>query len=374
MLLIPAFIALFGIKETAESKENKQLAGLPQFTVKRLDPFPVKFENWFNDHFTFRNTLISQHGKLFVKAFHISSKPKLVGIGKEGWLYLMNSEIDNYTGDLKVSEALQKRCLEELNWRYDTCKSMGAEFMLVVIPSKPTVYPEYLPAYVHKSKSENGTDKFLNHFKGKAKFKLLDLRQTIIDAKVKGQLFYRSDNHWNDLSSYTAYTEIMKFMNQNGYNLTTFPISQCRQTDSIFNSGNVAGMIDMYKEFEEPAHFIYPQTNSILVPRNKENYKVEEGFPYPWTYEEARQNVNPDLPGLLIFRESFTTSKLMDLMGTSFGRSTFIFDSWQHKLNLEILKKEKPKVVICMVLESFLNTIPYNACKPSLISTNPKKN
>jgi len=366
MLGLPLLIFSLGIKDPKPSTENKALATFPNFTIKKLDPFPDGFDRWFNDHFVFRNSLVSAYNRLFINEFKFSPKPKLVGLGKENWFFLMNNEVKNFTGKMPLPNYLVKRSIEELNWRYDTCKTLGIEFVLVVLPSKPTVYSEFLPDYVIKAKDSTFTDKFLGRVKPQFKGSIIDLRAALVEAKKANLVFYKTDNHWNNVGTYAAYQALVDSLNTLGYSISALPLSECRMGDSIYPSGNITRMIDMEFEFTEKARFIFPNKKKHLIERGKANYPCPEGFPYCWTYEEARQGKDSTKPKLLVFRESFTNDLFMDLLGTSFYRSTFIFDSWKHQLDLEIVKKEKPNLVLCIVMEGFLDCFSNYPSKPSL--------
>lgn len=366
MIGLPALVLISGIKDPKPSSENKALALMPKLDAKKLDPFPEDFDRWFNDNFVFRNSLVSAYNKLFIQVFNYSPKPKLVGLGKEGWFYLMNNEINNYTGKLKLSKQMVERSISELNWRYDTCQSQGAEFLVVILPSKPQLYPEYLPSYINPSPDGSFTEKFLSEIKPKSKCKIIDLRPAFKERKKQGLVFYKTDNHWNNEGTYFGYKTLIDSLNKLGYKLPTIALNECKIGDSIYPAGNITRMINMEKDFVENARYIFPKKENYLQSRSKENYPCPAKFPYCWTYEEVRLNKNLNLPGLLVFRESFTNDLMMDLLGGSFGRSTYIFDSWEHGLDLEILRKEHPDLVICMVMEGFLDCFSNYPSKPNL--------
>ena len=364
MLILPLILFLVGFKDPKPSSENKALASLPDFTIKKLDPFPEAFDAWFNDHFVFRNSLVATYNKLFIHEFHFSPKPKLVGLGKENWIFLMNNEVNNFRGKMPVFNYIFNRSIEEINWRYDTCKALGAEFVLVILPSKPTVYSEYLPDYISKAADSTFTERFIGRVVPKLKCSFIDLRPALINAKKSKKVFYKSDNHWNNNGAFVAYKALIDSLNAKGYDLSGLPITDCITSDSVFAAGNISRMIDMELEFKEEELFIFPNKKKYLQERAKSNYPCPEGFPYCWTYEEVRQGMDTTKPNLLVFRESFTNDLLMDLLGSSFNRSTFIFDSWKHQLDLSIVANEKPDLVICMVMEGFLDCFSNFPSKP----------
>ncbi|MBK6283027.1 MAG: hypothetical protein IPF54_10535 [Draconibacterium sp.] len=71
------------------------------------------------------------------------------------------------------------------------------------------------------------------------------------------------------------------------------------------------------------------------------------------------KSYNENLPNAVIIRDSFGDA-LMPYLQNSFHYSTFIWDGWNYSFNLEVIQKEKPDVVIYMILESIIPNIYTN--------------
>ena len=88
-------------------------------------------------------------------------------------------------------------------------------------------------------------------------------------------------------------------------------------------------------------------------------YPVVKGFPYPWEFEMVRERKDTTMPKLLLISDSFA-GNLFPYISEPFSRSVKIFDSWQYKLNEEIVIAEKPDVVVLIVQESNIrNMLKY---------------
>ena len=79
-------------------------------------------------------------------------------------------------------------------------------------------------------------------------------------------------------------------------------------------------------------------------------------FSYPDNYEIVIVTNDKSLPKTLIIRDSYTNA-LMPFLSNSFSKSTYIWDSWKFKDNMEIVDSEKPDIVINIILEPFIVNI-----------------
>lgn len=90
LIIIFSIGIIFIISEKMEKNEveNRQLAVMPEFRIAKLDPFPSQFDEYFTDHFPYRNQIIKEYSKFTGRVFNKSPLPKKVVIGNDGWLYM----------------------------------------------------------------------------------------------------------------------------------------------------------------------------------------------------------------------------------------------------------------------------------------------
>ena len=107
---------------------------------------------------------------------------------------------------------------------------------------------------------------------------------------------------------------------------------------------------------------IYNDTSYTVDPKQgyrakdveKAGYTVTHGFPYPWAFEADREIENSKLPKALIISDSFG-GMIFPFVSESFSRTVRIFDSWQYKLNEDIVNAEKPDICILIMHETILH-------------------
>ena len=96
-------LAGMAVRPTGESTENRVLASFPQLlTARGLNTdFLHGLENYFNDHFAFRNELVFADALIQARVFRVSANEKVV-LGRDGWLYY-TSTLGDYQGSALLS-------------------------------------------------------------------------------------------------------------------------------------------------------------------------------------------------------------------------------------------------------------------------------
>ena len=353
ILSAPLLLNVFEIQEKKQSTENRKLKELPTFDINHLDPFPSKFEAFYNDHFPFRNTMLSDLSYVYSRYFLKSPMPEKVVLGVDDWMYALNSDFNYYTGKEKFSNGLTDSILQELKRRSDTCNRLGVEYRIIVVPSKPKLYPENLPSYFFKSENDP-VSSLLDMIREKTKIPVLYLEDSLKKYKKSGKLYMKLDTHWSDLGTYYGYCGIINWLKIDHPRLKPVSIDNFYLRDTLIKSGNICNQLGLDEFYSEEKTLFKEKIRLSWRERKKENYPVWSWFGYPWEYEKAYQNIDSTLPGLLIIRDSFTNELLQQLMASHYGRTTVIWDYWQHKLNYNIIRNERPRFVIDIINELFL--------------------
>lgn len=357
ILLTPGVLWLSGVRDPQPFFDNRNPAGFPKFNIAHLDPYPGQFENYFNDHFPYRNSSIAFLNYTDCRYFKKSPVPDQVTIGTDGWLYPGAPHMELMMGQQPLSDEMITIMINELNDRYEKCKSLGAEYRLVVIPAKSAIYPEHLPLSYRMGQWKHPMDLLLARCSKECKVPILYLLDSLAAHKSECDLFLRTDSHWNDAGMYYSYRSIINWVQPGLQHNPPMQIDLDNYRDTI-ESGNYSQMLGMEEYWNETARIISFSYDTSVHERIKENYPCNsEWFTYCNEYETAFENSDTSLPGLLVMRDSYTDRKLQQLLASHFGRSTFIWDYWQYKLNKEILANEKPDVVLCIMTETSLMSI-----------------
>ena len=85
--LVPAVCMPFF--KADDSKEKRKLAEMPKIKTedgKLNSEFFSQFDNWFSEHFAFRQQMVTADGRLRASALGTSPNEDVI-VGSSGWLY-----------------------------------------------------------------------------------------------------------------------------------------------------------------------------------------------------------------------------------------------------------------------------------------------
>jgi len=332
ILYLPLMDSFIGISSKENYSENRQLASQPKFNINDLDHFTPDYNTYYSDNFNFRNDLIKLHSNFKFNVLGISPFPKKVAQGKNGWLYDAGVYMDYY----RCKEPFSASQLEEfqniLEYRHQWLESKGIKYYLVVVPVKANVYPEYLPDFVYKLRSNSKLDQLIEHLNDHSSFRLIDLRNNLFEHKNVNFLYHKTDTHWNDLGAFYGASAIIDSIQNDFSILNSYNIADYQIDTSSIKGKVLASMLNMNDKIRE--------TEIKLTPKFE---KKAHTFRF-----------KPLMP---VFKNILKLFKLRE----SFNRTVFIWDNWEYGLNKHIVETENPDIVITIVVEKSLHNILEHA-------------
>jgi alginate O-acetyltransferase complex protein AlgJ len=351
--IIGLFLPLVLTHNRQESvTEKRKLAAFPElkWEQKTMTKFPSQFESFFNDHFGLRDQL-TQVYSLYSIILKASSNPKVL-IGLDDWLFYVNPVEGNSLEDYRRNDPLTPSELR--NWKigleakHKWLKQQGIPYLFVVVPDKYSIYPEYMPRHIRQVGKQTRLDQLIEYMKD-SEVPVLDLRPVLLAAKQQGQLFYKTDTHWNDFGAAIAQGEIIRTIQKNYPNLT--PINYAWQDFGLreYKSGDIANMLNIsyfLKEMVPELHKPLPTCQKQIVEKHPED-QMKATF-----FTECRT----DAPRVLIFRDSFFIA-LQPYISQYFAKAVYVWE-WP---DLNLLKKYQqynlPEIVIEARVERHLKFI-----------------
>jgi hypothetical protein len=333
----------------------------PRFDIRHLDKYPKTFDDYFDETLEIKPWLVGINSNLKIRLLNISPVPDKVLIGNDGWLFMAGKSVDEYMGINHFSDAQLDSFKQRLDYRATYCKEKyNCSLFFFIAPLKHTIYPEYLPLSVTKISNTTRYDQVMEKLKGDTIIHTVDLRDDLLMQKSSHLLFYKTDNHWNDIGGAVAYRKMASEIKRQ---IPEFPIINLSifRLDSGQNLiGGEAEMMNAGNIYSEKRFDYYPTQKCLSRLMPKRGYVPPQGFPYPNDYEIQMQTGDSTLPDAVIIRDSFSDA-LLPFWSESFDRSTFIFDAWEYNKNFNIIETERPKIIIYILLESNLNSIiDYN--------------
>lgn len=361
-LLFPFLNDEFQFFDPGETNEKRELAEKPDIKYDSIDLFPPAYDAYLSDHFNLRNFYIKWHSYVDYKFLNKSSYPDLVVVGKKGWLYYNEGLFPVDWKNNFFSNQEMQQFSNLIQKRTEYYKNLGADYYIFIIPSKQTVYSEFLPGWLDlkdTDEAQNRIDHLLDYYNNTTDLKnVFYLRQPLLEQKREGLLYKKLDHHWNKLGSFYAASFILDKISEdypevkNVLNFDNFELSFEEST-----SNDLSGMLGIGNLVSDDIPKTTPVNPDLKIENGVlRNYTSPPFFPYPWEYEKVMTTGNTTLPKAVIIRDSFT-GFMLDQLSYGFSESVYIWDFWNYGLNSEIIEKEKPEIVINILVEINVGTI-----------------
>lgn len=337
-------------------KKNNTLPEKPK-NFKELLSFPGKFKYYYTENFAFRGALILIHGQIMYNLFHISPSQK-VELGEDNWLFLRaEGAIDDWRRLYPFSEEELKQWQKVLEARHQFASDLGIPYIFVITPDKHTIYGEYLPDYLTQANNKSRLDQLIDYLKKhNSPVSILDIRSPLKNASQNARTYHRTDTHWNLLGAYIGYKEIANKMKELGFPMETNPNTPITIKEQEVEGGDLARLMGLKSELKESRITVTSFKPCALRQQDGSPIMIEDIDP-PGDQGTVTYCNNAKINSAVIFHDSFGKS-LYPYLASNFKRSVFV---WSNDFNPEIIKKEKPDIIIQQLVERRL----FNS-KPNL--------
>ncbi|WP_317897512.1 DHHW family protein [Aurantibacillus circumpalustris] len=346
-----------------ESFENRAMKREPDFDINHLDPFPVKYDTFYTDNFDLRNRYIRYFNIYKVLAFRKSPIRNIV-IGGNSWLYLLGDEMDSYMGKNRLTAAELESIGKELNYRKNYLEEKGIKFYFMVVPCKASIHSEHIGYEYFRMHEDTWGEQLINYLDKNSLVNSINVYDSLRKFKGDENLYFKLDNHWNDLGAFYTANEVFKHMRAEFPSIELLSVNDFNKIPPNNPKGNLDKMLGNLGVFNESYIELSPKNGYKATEGAKANYPPTHGFVYPWDFEKVREIKDSKKPKLLIISDSFGGS-IFPFLAENFSKSVKIFDSWQYKLNEEIVDQEKPNVVLLMINEPILRELLKFQSRPN---------
>lgn len=345
--MVVCFIPLVGmtVHPTTVSTENKRMSEFPELKTEEGDvnlDFFEEFEDYFNEHFAFRNELVYADAMIQTGLFHVSSVDSVIS-GSDGWLYYA-STLDDYLGQDNMTERQIYNLVHNISLACQYVESKGSSFVLAIPPNKNTLYGEYMPYYDSYIVEDTHNIDLLAPKLKEAGIPYADLTELF---RGENEILYlKRDSHWNEKGAVLAYNCIMDTLNYSHMDYGDSQVTRAKDEDGDLN------------------RMLY-----TLYGEKEMNYRYEVEQKYTYVNDvESVEDVWIETEGgtgngaLLMFRDSFGNT-LLPYMADQFENAWFTKET---PYGLESLMEQyQPDTV---VFEKVERNISEFISKPPIIS------
>lgn len=351
ILLSPMALQLFGRAGSGQA-ENRVLARAPEWQdLKRPLRLSRLLETFVNDHFGLRPQLVRLNSLVRYR-LGVSSNPQ-VAIGRDDWLFYTAERImEQHTGLDVFKPAELEQWVARMEANRDWLAKRGIPFVMLLAPDKNTIYPEMIPQYPRRPGAITRADQIMERLKGSS-LTFLDPRAAIMAAKAEHPGIYpKGDSHWGQRAAFVAYDMLMAHLRP------LFPTIEPRRIEEFAPSQAVVTSDLVYlMGLNNDLSFTGEVLTSKLPERilSTQAAPKQVGWGWPMT---LRATDRIAAPRAVIFGDSFTDYVLgpTALFGT-FRESVFTHHNLAN-FNFSLVDAFKPDVVVFVVAERYLKTIP----------------
>ena len=178
----------------SEAGANERLSAAPQLTDKEGNVnFNILSDTaaWVNDHFFFRQELISLNNWLTAKLTGTAVADNVL-LGSNGWLYY-GSTVADFTGTDRLTDRELYSIAKNISLMQEACEAQGKRFVFTVAPNKNSLYPDNMPDYGTVAQVRDAQR--LELLLAQMGVDYADLFSALGEAEET--LYFAHDSHWN---------------------------------------------------------------------------------------------------------------------------------------------------------------------------------
>lgn len=332
---------------------------LPRPKTYDLLQFPAGFEAWFNDHFGFRGQLVASFYQARARGIvpdamtllpALLHKKEATIFGKEGWLFLNTYQTTGSACGMRLFRGGELDDWENaLRRRAAWLKERGIDYVLMLNPDKPSIYPECLPDKFAAAGTQWRLDQLLDRLRITApELTIVDSRQALLAGKSLHPTYYRTDTHWNEYGGYLGYRELIQAMQAQAPVLQASPLSdfeviaqECNSEGDLWRLlGGHLPMSDLHIELRP----LRPRQAKITIgPKDPRFHRVQ------WS-----QCPSAPLESAVVLHDSFFNS-MQAHFSEHFRRVDYF---WTPGFPEDEIERCQPRIVVQEILERFLQVAP----------------
>ena len=229
LFVVPFFGSLLifgeqsGVFLPSENRQVVSMTGIDRFTSHGLKRFFGNKNQYIDDRLMGKEELVPVLNELLLDPKKVSRFDLSKGlIGKNEWIFLGND----------YSRVIDKHCKENFpldNYEFqssinkidllkNTTEGLGGTYVLFIAPDKHNIYCDELPQWLGDTckNSEIYTRKLISKIEDETSVNVVYPAVELKSQISKGQLFHKSDTHWNLLGGKVGFVALMRNMERLG--------------------------------------------------------------------------------------------------------------------------------------------------------------
>jgi hypothetical protein len=225
--------------------------------------------------------------------------------------------------------------------------SLNIKYFMGYWPNKHTIYPENLPfAMKRQIQSDTSLAEQVVKYFNKREIPFYDVSKDMIKGKLKNQLYYKFDTHWNSYGAYEAYNsfchQTFPVLGLTSFSLNDFEINYLNTRKGDLT--NLLGVDSINNYFDKKPEFVFKGNSYQVID--------SEGLPSQTTLTTLNENCGNQTV-VLVFRDSFT-SAFVQFLSLHYYKVIYI---WNISPDMKTIQKAEPDIVITVCVERNLTVL-----------------
>src|SRR5574344_1000579 len=342
ILIILFFSIAFLIypKKTISAVANRSLQSMPKFKISALidGTYISKTEDYFNDHFIFRNQFINL--KTSVSKILLKDEINNIYFGKNDYLIEKHNNYEDKDKLIKVLNNFYKK----INY---------VNLNLLLVPTSISVNSEFLPNLL---KSTNELDD-INYIYDQITFNKIRVYDELNNSSY--QTFYKTDHHWTSYGAYIAYVKYASKNNITPISIQEFNIKEvtsgfcgtlCSKTGD-YNHINDSIYTFTYKDYNLNVNYVSSkkETNSLYEEsylNKKDKYSIFLDNNHPLIIITNNDIISKK--EIVVIKDSYANSFIPFLVNHFYR--VHVIDPRYYKLSISDYIKNNPNIMDTIIL------------------------
>ncbi len=290
---------------SSELSENRTLSEWPEWTQEDGSvntDFFEEVQTYVAEHFAFRGELVEADSFLKYKLFGSPADEQVV-LGEDDWLFF-DATLEDYGGVVLAQEEIDA-IAQKLVRVCDYIKEQGKEPLIMLVPNKNSVYPEYMPARFGEKAEETNLTLLQETLEQKG-VPFVDTLAILEAGKEEDELYLHQDTHWNNTGARLVLNAVYQELGlTERHSLGDYTVEAVHEPD-------LYQILFPTAEYYEEQH-VYTQEKEFSYVgrvRSMDDIKIRS------TSEEGNGK------GILVYRDSFGRA-MIPYMSETFSSCTF---------------------------------------------------
>lgn len=134
--------------------------------------------------------------------------------GNNGYLFHQNendgTSLHDYIGDNHFTQKELETIAANLEKEKRYVEQNGSKFVLLLIPNKETMYPEWMPSYISRADETTRQDLLAAYLQENTDIDVVYVKDTLMQNRERYPLYYKTDTHANMVGSLFMVSDLLK--------------------------------------------------------------------------------------------------------------------------------------------------------------------